>query len=353
MSLNYFSDAVKFLENVKETDSVIIIFNNDADGICSCVLTKTYLKTKGISNPYIISQPMPTERGLIRKIQTSLPTKLIFLDLAIDQQYNVIKKLGGICDILVMDHHSIHRDLNNENVTHHNPRFEDAEIYQSTTHMAHKVCSELMDMDKYLWITAIGMIGDYNLEYSQDLVKKVKEKYTLEGDLYDTFLGRMTDMISSVRATNDLTCEQIVELYETIDDVKDFEKNEASQKMIKSLETIKAEEKAIEEDFEKNVEVFGNVMFYELKSKFNIVSALSTKLSKDHMDKMLVIFQKSYEKVHASARNQGKKFDVASIMKNAAVGLKASAGGHPAAAGATVASQDWDTFKDRIISKMR
>ena len=107
---DYFSEAVNFIKGITKNDSVIIIFNNDADGISACVLIDTLLKSKGVK-PYIISQPMPTEKNLVRKIQTTIPTKIIFLDLAMDQQQAVIKRLAGMCDILIIDHHSIHNNL--------------------------------------------------------------------------------------------------------------------------------------------------------------------------------------------------------------------------------------------------
>ena len=60
-----------FLNNIKSNDDVVIVFNNDADGICSCALIKKLLSKKSVKEPYIISQPMPTDKNLIKKIQTT------------------------------------------------------------------------------------------------------------------------------------------------------------------------------------------------------------------------------------------------------------------------------------------
>ncbi|MBI4019616.1 MAG: DHH family phosphoesterase [Candidatus Aenigmarchaeota archaeon] len=351
----YFSNAVKFLKDVKKTDSVVIIFNNDADGISSCALIDMVLKEKGVK-PYIISQPMPTEKNLIRKIQTTIPTKLIFLDLAMDQQETVIKKLTGISDILIVDHHSVHSDLNTPGVVHYNPRFEGKDIYQSTTYIAYKMTSEIKDMTKHLWIAAVGMIGDYNLDYSQDVVEEVRKAYpdiTGKKPLYESFLGRIADMIASTRATNALSCEEMVSIMEKAEILENFKETPGSEKMQESYRTIENEIMSIEQDFGRNAETHGNLILYNLKTRFNLCSPLSTRLSEKFMDKMLVIYQISGGKVHASARNQGKKFDVASTMKKAARGLKASAGGHPAAAGATVAEKEWNEFKERLIAAMK
>src|SRR3990167_6044817 len=97
----YFKKSVEFLKELKENEDVIIIFNNDADGITSCAMTMKYLATKKIK-PYIISQPMPPDKNLMRRIQLSLPKKVIFLDMAIDQESSIVKKLKGFSNILVV-----------------------------------------------------------------------------------------------------------------------------------------------------------------------------------------------------------------------------------------------------------
>ena len=115
--------TVEFLRNIKKTDNVVIIFNNDGDGICSCVLINKLLEKKGVE-PYIISQPMPPDKFLQKRIQTTVPTKIIFLDMAMDQQPQIVKRFAGICDILIVDHHTIARDMNSHAIVHYNPRFE-------------------------------------------------------------------------------------------------------------------------------------------------------------------------------------------------------------------------------------
>ena len=349
---DYFKEAVEFLKNIKKEDGVIIVFNNDADGVSACTIVKEYLEKQIGIKPFIISQPMPTEKDLIKKIQSSIPTKIIFLDLAMDQQSIVIKKLHGISDILVIDHHSIHSNLNEGNVTHHNPRFVDFKIYQSATYLSYKICSEIFDTDYLLWVAAIGMIGDYNLDYSQDLVKIVKEKYSLEGDLYKTFLGRIADMISAIRSTNMMSCEEAVEVFQNVKNPENFSEAYGSDVMIKSLEIMDSEMNRLEKDFKETSETHGNLITYEIVSEYNLCSPISTKLSGDFKDKMLMVYQISGSKVHVSARNQGQIFDVAKIMKDASRNLRGDAGGHPAAAGATISIEDWDSFKDKIIKNI-
>src|SRR3989338_9614214 len=198
--MKYFDDAVKFLKNISDKDGVIIVFNNDGDGICSCTLLMKYLELSGKKKPYIISQPMPMDKNLVNRIKTSLPNKIIFLDLVVDQQEDILKKVRGLADILVVDHHQITKNLNGENVTIFNPRFTRSGIYQSTTYLMYKLCSEIMDMKEYLWIAGVGIVSDYNMNDSKDIVDMVAENYGIKKELYDTIMGRIADMIYSSRA---------------------------------------------------------------------------------------------------------------------------------------------------------
>ena len=342
-----FDKAVDFLRNIKSTDNVVVIFNNDGDGICSCILINKYLETKK-NKPYIISQPMPTEKNLIRKVQTTVPTKIIILDIAIDQQQNVLKNLAGMCDILVIDHHQISRDMNSDSIVHYNPRFEKPGIYKSTSYCAYKICSALHDTGEFLWIAAVGMVSDYNLDFSQDLVKESVKKYSLKSDiLYETHFGRLADMISAAKAMKALMCEEMVWLFNSMKGPEDFSVK-GSDKLVESFKTIENEMMSIMADAEQNSEKDGKILFYNIKSRYNLASPVSTKLSEKHLDKLVLVYEKTGNRIKVSGRNQAKKFDVGRILQTATRGLKASGGGHDAAGGATLETKDWEKFKERL-----
>ncbi len=344
-----FLKAKRFLESMTPKDSVIIIFNNDADGIASCIIVKKFLESRGIKDMFIISQPMPVEKNLIKKVQTTVPTKIIFLDIAIDQQDIVLKKLGGICDILIVDHHKIFKDMNSKIIAHYNPRFKNAKIYQSTSYSTYKLCSAITDMSQCLWIAAIGMIGDYNLSDSEDLVKEIRNKYGVAGKLYESLLGRFADMISAARATNTMACEEMVELFSRANAPQDFEKLQGSEKLIDAYKKTENETLSIMADIERNAEKIGNIILYNIKSEYNLASPVSTKLSEKYFDKIVLIYSTVGSKVKVSARNQSQRWDVARLLQQASAGMKASAGGHAAAAGATLQASDWEAFKEKLI----
>lgn len=332
--------AVTFLRNIKPTDGVVLVYNDDVDGICSCVLVKKWLAHIGLE-PYIIAQPMPPEKNLIRRIQTGLPNKIIFLDMAVDQQPLVLKKLKGIADILIVDHHVISHDMSELGLVHYNPRFEDPRRYQSTSYIVYKIASRLMDLSEWLWIAALGAVADYDLTYSQDVIKEAQKNWSLE-----TF-SKIAAMIESVRVTKVMSCDQIVEL---VNNSKRPEQLLEAGDFRQAYEKIQTEMAAVLLDVETSAERLNSLLFYNIKSKYNIKSPISTQLSEKWPEKFIVVYEKIGKYVNASVRNQNKRFDVNRILRLAARGIRGcSAGGHEAAGAAQMLEKDWPEFKQRLI----
>lgn len=345
-----FDAAVKFLENITDKDDIVVVFNNDGDGVCSGTLLLKYLEKKGCRKPLIISQPMPPEDNLLRKIQTTVPTKIIFLDMAMDQEQGFMKKIGGLCDILIVDHHQVTKDMNGRNIVHMNPRMENPKIYQSTTYLIYKLTSALTDMSEHLWIAAVGMVSDYNLEDSQDAVRLAREKYKIKNEkMYDSHFGRLADMISAAKAAKKMTMEELAYLFMEIRDPFDFEGVKNADRFLHAYQEVENELVRIRMEFETKTEKIGNIVLYRLASKYNLRSPVSTMLSEKHRNKVVVVFDKVASWIDVSARNQSKSFNVGMLLKKAASGLKGSAGGHEAAAGAKIAERDWEEFRTRLI----
>lgn len=339
--------AISFLKSVKERDGIIVIFNNDGDGICSAVIMTKLLMKKTKKKPFFISQPMPMDKNLIDRVKTSLPNKIIFLDLPVDQQPQLLKKVQGLCNILIIDHHRFIKDVSSGNTVHVNPRFRRKDIYQSASYVTYKICSKIEDTKEFIWIAAVGMVSDYDLKDSTDVVEDIKKKYNIsEEKLYDTIFGRIADAISAVNATKAMSCEQIVDIFLNAKGPEDIMKN---PNIVNAYNEVREEMKKTMEDFDKSAERCGKTIFYNAKSRFNLRSPISTKVSEIHPDKVVVVYQRAGAKIKISMRNQDGTKDLTVLVKKAVAGLEASAGGHERAAGAVVAAKDWETFKERMV----
>ncbi|MEM7813549.1 MAG: DHH family phosphoesterase [Candidatus Aenigmatarchaeota archaeon] len=339
--MNRTESAVAFLRAIRPTDGVVVVFNNDADGIASCVLVKKWLAQLGVE-PYIIAQPMPPDKNLIRRIQTGLPSKIIFLDMAIDQHPAIVQKLKGVSEILIIDHHIISHDMSKQGVAHYNPRFEDPQRYQSTSYCTYKLISKLMPLDEWLWVATLGIVADYDTSHSQDLIKEAQKRWPME------IFSKIAAMIESVRVTKLMSCEQIVELINTS---KSPEQLLETGDFRQAYEKIENEIAAVLLDAEASAERANDILFYKIKSSYNIKSPVSTKLSEKWPDKLIVVYERIGKYVNASVRNQSKRMSVDKLLRLAARGIRGcSAGGHEAAGGAQMLEKDWPEFKQKLVA---
>ncbi|MFH1631299.1 MAG: DHH family phosphoesterase [Candidatus Aenigmatarchaeota archaeon] len=333
------NNVISFLKSIKSTDGVIVIFHNDADGICSSVLLRKYLDTI-VKKAYMISQPMPPDKNLIRRIQTCVPSKIIMLDLAVDQQESLIKKIKGISDVLIVDHHPSTRNFTAGNAVYYNPRYKNPKIYQSVSYLMYKILSKITDVSDSAWISAIGIIGDYDTSSSKDVLEEVEKKYPIE------LFNKIAAMIEGVKATKAMSCEQMVEI---ILNTKDPNQLLESGSFLDSYQKMQNEMAAIMIDIQASLEKIDNILFYQLKSRFNLRSTVATKLSEKYPDKLVIVYERMDKRIAIAARNQARKLNCDKILRYATRGLRASAGGHEAASGATIEAKDWDVVKGRLI----
>jgi len=203
----------------------------------------------------------------------------------------------------------------------------------------YRILSKTIDLTDSLWIAAIGITGDYDTSYSTDLLKEAEKKYDVK------LFSKIAAMIESVRATKAMTCEQIVNLILSVKEPGQVLTGE----FVDSYQKIENEIASTMQDIEKNAERIGSLLFYNIKSQYNIRSTIATLLSERYKDKFIVIYEKIGNKINAACRDQGRKWNCDRTLKAAIRGLKASAGGHEAAGGATLEAKDWDTFRENLI----
>ncbi|MEM5868337.1 MAG: DHHA1 domain-containing protein [Candidatus Aenigmatarchaeota archaeon] len=343
--------AIEFLRNIKEKDIITTIFHNDTDGICSCVLINKFLKERiGKPSDIIISQPMPLTKTLIQRIKLSIPTKIIVLDLAIDQEKNLCRRLEGISETLVIDHHQITNMINFKKIIYYNPLIE-KDVYQSASYLTYKLCSKIIDMKNYLWISLIGIAGDYNINDSLDLIEEGKNIYSdlLQEDGEKSFInsifGRASDMITAMRASH-ISSEKIAKIIESMESIVEINQR---RDMIEYYEKVQSEVAGILASVKSNAEINENILFYEIKSKYNLRSVISTKLSELYTNKIIFVWEVSRNKVKFSVRNKNNNIDLAKLLKEVSKDFRtAITGGHKLAAGGSISIDEFNLFKEKI-----
>lgn len=156
-----FEDGIEFIRKISSSDRLAVIYDNDADGLVSAVLTIHSLKKLGIKKPKAIINIS----GLDALKKVGKENKLIFLDIP----YVYFSKLPKEKDILIIDHHPTKR-LGGR-ITIVNPLLESKDRYQPTSYLVYKIFSKVVELEEVGWLAAVGTITDYGFEDCKDLLK--------------------------------------------------------------------------------------------------------------------------------------------------------------------------------------
>lgn len=339
-------NAREFLGKINKKDDVIIIFHNDTDGMSSAAILSKFVSKRTGKKPLLISQPMPVDANLIDKIKTGIPSKILITDLAIDQQDEMLKKIAGFANVLVVDHHIITKKVSSKRITYYNPRSADPEIYLSASYICYDLCSSLEDMDDAFWLACVGAVADYNLDNSRDLVKKAQKKYRIK-DIKNSNISKIGEIMMAGKAAKAATCEEIACMVSGFNDCDEFMASPQTDAIRRSYEEIEAEIQRVVSEASEKAE--GNVLLYEIKPKFNIRSPVSTIISERNRRKLVIVYERSGSKIKISSRNQDKNLNAGKILEQAAKAVGGQGGGHEAAAGATIPEKAWKEFVERVV----
>ncbi len=300
---------------------VLVLHHTDTDGICSAALFErlappadyTFRPTAYLSN-----------------YSTQGYDALVFLDLSGDGTYK------GHKPILIIDHHGVYKKKMANGVVAKPQFYSKVKPYK---YPAVKMVNDLLDAPKELgWLVAIGLTGDISDEQWKTFVKKVgisKKDLLLAVRMIDS--GRQIGLNELKEAS------QIVRQADSIDDIFNSKLRSYFNRVDKELNKLR-------EAYKRRAERHGNILLFEIKTKFLLGSTLSTIVSFETPDKIIILYRKSGDWISINARHQGDKYKVNELLEKAIKGFSgAIAGGHPPAAGASVRRKDFDLFKKRLF----
>ena len=332
------------------TGKKLLLYHNDPDGICSAALLLKFFtgfETMPRKGPLMDEE---FTKSLIEK----KPELIVFLDIPVDQERKMLKKLfKALPDlrILILDHHIPEKNLNSENIVHINPRFKNKDLYIPTSGMVYVLLKKLRYKVTHLvWMAAVGIIGDYGTEDCKDIIEECKEEYPylLEEDPMTSPLAEVAKLISSAVTLKGLkgaaTALKVLSLYDYFDDFIKVEKLQRWKGMVEK------EINRLLEEFERGKERKGDVIFYKIETKLNLTSVISTILSEKYQKEIIVIRKKSSKGWKISVRNQSGDYNVGELVKRAVQGI-GSGGGHEKAAAGIISK--WREFKRKFLEEIR
>lgn len=345
-----FSKIKSWIKNAKK---ICLIHHIDTDGICSGFLIAKAIELMNGDIPYLFSY---TSGSIQKKVYDKLVREkfdlVIVTDIAVDSDPKYVKLLSDAAKVILFDHHELTNDLNSKRILHFSTKMETGKYYPCSFYV-YNIFSEFMDLSKYDWVAAIGLIGDYGASKYPKFMDSVLKKYNMSSkdpNYYDTSLGEIDKILGSARVYNGkkgaLKAIKILLQCETLEDfnIKNRVLKNWKEKVQKSLD------QGIKE-FEDKAERFDDTFLYVIeKPRYNVGGPMSTILGHKYKDKtitLIIKIDKTRAKIHVR-RNDGK-FNTYKLLKKGLKGFENSKfGGHIPASGGEVLIKDISKFRERI-----
>ena len=353
--LDSYKKDLEELNKLLKSKNKVLVHHRDVDGSCCAAQFLKFFpdfKTFSIKDPFI-------PEDIIHELKEQKPETIIFVDIGVDEHLDRLKRIQSdlpASKICVIDHHVIQNDLNKLGMMHINPRFEKKSIYVPASLMVFDMLKGMdFEMEKHAWIACIGVISDYGQKDNKEFIEYCKKLYPgfLDTeDLIESAIGSQAKTIySAIILKGEYGVRKAIENLVLSKELPEFEKNKDLKKWRKNVDKEITE---VIESCDKDKQIIGNILFFEIKSKLNLASIISNIVSEKYSNKVIVISKKVAEGWKISTRmsknisNTG--INLAEIVKKATEGV-GYGGGHPQAAGAFV--ENWEEFKSRLIKLIK
>ena len=346
--MNSFLENAGKVEQLLNTKKKLVAYHRDTDGTTSAALLLRFFPSETLPLESPTLDPLT-----VYKIKEKKPDLIIFLDLAIDQDWKEIHELEKTVRILIIDHHLFDRDLNSTKTLYVNPRFERKDTYLAAAYLVYHLLKKMgKDIKKYAWIAGIGVIGDYAFGEGKDVLDDVRalSPALLKGtNPRESLLAEGGKIISSaITVAGDKGGEKALH---ALVQAETFEEFAEGKELAKWKGEVEKEIILILKDFEKKREFYPakNISIFTVESRLPVISTISTLLAEKYPDMTLCIKRRDEEGFKISLRNQSGRVDLNAIARTATKGI-GRGGGHEKAAGAFVT--DWEMFKKRFLKEL-
>jgi single-stranded DNA-specific DHH superfamily exonuclease len=318
----------------------LLVFHHDADGICAAaVVLRSYPKMKSmpLEGPGLDSKT-------VKEILSHNADVILFVDLPVDQEFESLMKIKKKADVVVIDHHIAERDLSRWGILHINPKME-KDVYIPASYMAYRLMDRLkMKPQPSKWIACVGVYGDYGMKDCAQFLSSCGLSADEMRNGAELVAGAVT--VHGLKgAAAALRCLLAAE------DYTDFSRN--SQLKAWRAE-VNREFGDVMGRFDGGKELYpdAGLVVYEIKSRLNVTSAVSNRLSELLPDLVVMIKKKSSSENEwkLSLRCQSGRVNLGNIAKKCSGGI-GSGGGHVKAAGAMVS--DYDKFLARLRAELK
>jgi single-stranded DNA-specific DHH superfamily exonuclease len=325
----------EFISGLNEKDKIALISHTDADGLCSAVIAGKVIKPD--YTRFFNYKPGDFD-FIIDELKKRKINKVIMLDFVTDNLN--IKEIEKFTDILIIDHHIFKEDLNSEKTV-----FIKAESRYPACYMCYYLFSKIQKIPG--WIAALGILGDNPHKYNQNNCDEVCRDFELDNFELDNIkdLWKNLEDINFALAYFGDDKKRVYDILIKSKEIGDLEFGEYSDR-------VREEFYLGLEKFEKEKEVYGNLIVFHARLKYPIKYLLINKISSENKDKTFAFIKDDGGYISVSLRSQ--KINCRDLLRVSMEGIPDSdGGGHSNAAGGSVPKKYLSKFKESMINAYR
>lgn len=349
-------DAVEFVKKCK-TGSVTVVHHGDADGCNAAAIMAITLKHLSGKVPEIFS---PTKGGsrLTQDLVDNLIKfdNIIILDLG-EKNPELFQQIESK-HVLWLDHHKDQQPFESK-IIYVNPSYWLAEDkVPPASYLSYQVANSIFDAQHLCFLAAIGVVGDKEEELCSDVIDLTFKLYpNLEGGHAGQLeiLRYIVGWVSSGRSHSGgkgaiVVTKALIEAGLNKKPVLIFEGTPYADELAGYVLTTK---KMIKEIFEQSkIQEYDRAVLCEIDTKSYIQNYLAGILRGKYPKKVIIVanFGLHEDVVQIELRRtSGSDVSLRELARNVVIGMEASAGGHPEAAGIRIPKKDWSSFKEKIL----
>jgi len=337
-----FERGRNFLKQIKRSENILLIHHTDVDGYCSGAVFLAALKKLGKSkNVDIVPAGNEELEDLWKSQKTKSFGKAIILDIDAPYLKEEFEAFDG--QILIIDHHTLRKDLNSDKVIYINPRFENGEIYQPASYVVYKLLSPLVDLKDIEWIAVLGTVGDFAFEDCKDLLSKWLRAESKK-DLTKTDFWKVGRMLYGTIIVESEDVINLLLKHKNIPELK------SDVRFLSSYNIFEKEYAKTKKEFWKRAEQINNIIISKVSPIFKRVgSAIATDTAIENEDKIIILLEKRGGNFKVHARCQSGKVHMGKLMEKCCT---LGGGGHRHAAGGSIRISDFENFKECVVSNL-
>jgi single-stranded DNA-specific DHH superfamily exonuclease len=357
--------AVNFIKNCN--GKTAIIYDIDGDSIGSAVIVAKTIERlfNYVPQAFIVSHELfAVGKGIFKKINDKKIKNVIIVDISIDEKPKYVLEIAKKSNVLIIDHHQIHNNLNKfDNIVHINPIFLNSKIepYRyCTSKLTYDICNKVTNIEDLAWLAGLGIINDMCGDVWKDFLDEIYKKYPIlkegkEPYSFGSNFGLINHMITSGYYHSGIRGGKIAydACLEAESPLDILQTRTSKAKILKKFhEEVQEEIDEIVNNWKDYAEIHEDkkLIFLELKSRFAIKSPISTILGIRNPNYTFIIFMRKNDTINISIRREDGKVDCGKLANFATKNLEnAGGGGHIPASGAQVMAKDWGKFKENVI----